>query len=194
MSNTLAQHALHHNPLAVCEHSQLAIIDVQEKLAPAMQPEALAQLVRNCGILLQAAALLEIPTLHTEQYPKGLGNTLAALSPWLAQSARIEKTAFSCAEVPAFRSQLTSDRPQLILTGMEAHICVLQTALGLQQLGHQVIVAEDAVLSRNPEHKRNAMQRLQQAGIMVSNTESIVFEWLGRAEGDAFKTISRLIR
>lgn len=180
--------------LAVQESSQLVIIDVQEKLAAAMQAEPLAQLVRNCGILLQAAALLEIPRLYTEQYPKGLGPTVEALAPWLDASARIEKTAFSCAEVPAFRSQLTSDKPQLILAGMEAHICVLQTAIGLQQLGHQVIVAEDAVLSRNPEHKRNALLRLHQAGIMVSNTESIVFEWLGRAEGDAFKAISRLIR
>ena len=180
--------------LAVQESSQLVIIDVQEKLAAAMQAEPLAQLVRNCGILLQAAALLEIPRLYTEQYPKGLGPTVEALAPWLDASARIEKTAFSCAEVPAFRSQLTSDKPQLILAGMEAHICVLQTAIGLQELGHQVIVAEDAVLSRNPEHKRNALLRLHQAGIMVSNTESIVFEWLGRAEGDAFKAISRLIR
>ncbi|WP_369384883.1 isochorismatase family protein [Methylobacillus glycogenes] len=186
--------AMHHSLLATQQASQLVIIDVQEKLAAAMQAEPLAQLVRNCGILLQAAALLEIPRLYTEQYPKGLGSTVAELTPWLQAAPRIEKTAFSCAEVPAFRSHLTSDRPQLILAGMEAHICVLQTAIGLQQLGHQVIVAEDAVLSRKPKHKRNALARLQHAGIMVSNTESIVFEWLGRAEGDAFKAISRLIR
>ncbi|MCB5190763.1 isochorismatase family protein [Methylobacillus arboreus] len=180
--------------LAIREQSQLVIVDVQEKLAAAMAEDAIASLARNCGILLQAAGLLEIPVIYTEQYPKGLGSTLAEFSPWLEKAARVEKTAFSCHAVPAFRSQLTRDRPQLVLAGMEAHICVLQTALQLQQHGHQVIVAEDAVLSRHPANKANALQRLQQAGVVVSNTESIVFEWLEKAEGDAFKAISRLVK
>jgi nicotinamidase-related amidase len=77
---------------------------------------------------------------------------------------------------------------------MEAHICILQTALALQAMGRQVFVAEDAVLSRNASNKANAMSRLRHAGIIATNTESIVFEWLGKAEGDAFKQISRLIR
>ncbi|MCB5208139.1 isochorismatase family protein [Methylovorus mays] len=174
--------------------SQVVVIDVQQKLCAAMPAEEAERVVRNIGILLQAAALLEIPRLYTEQYPQGLGPTLQALQPWLGDVPRIEKTVFSCWQAPGFRQHLTSDRPQVILTGMEAHICVLQTALDLQAHGHQVIVAADAVLSRLGLHRDNALQRLLQAGVIVSNTESIVFEWLGAAGSDAFKQISKLIR
>jgi nicotinamidase-related amidase len=176
------------------DHSQLVVIDVQEKLAAAMPADAMQAVARNCGILLQAAALLEIPALYTEQYPKGLGQTVIELMPWLTPDMRVEKTVFSCCAEPRFCRQLTSDRPQVILAGMEAHICVLQTALELQQMGRQVFVAEDAVLSRDLANKANALARLRHAGVIVSNTESIVFEWLGRAEGEAFKQISQLVR
>ena len=89
--------------------------------------------------------------------------------------------------------QLTSDRPQIILAGMEAHICVLQTALSLVQT-KQVFIVEDAIISRNPANKANAIARLREAGCIITNTESVVFEWLGKAEGDTFKAISKLIR
>ena len=171
--------------------SQLVVVDVQEKLAPAMPAGDLQLLVKHCGILLQAAALLEIPVLHTEQYPKGLGPTLAELA---MPGAAIEKTVFSCCAEPRFCRQLTGDRPQVVLAGMEAHICILQTALALQADGRQVFVVEDAVLSRNAVNKANAMSRLRHAGVVVTDTESVVFEWLGKAEGDAFKQISRLVR
>lgn len=176
------------------QFSHLVIIDMQERLANAMPSDALQAVTRNCGVLLQAAALLEVPALYTEQYPKGLGKTLPDLMQWLGDKPRIEKTTFSSCDEPKFCRQLTSDRPQVVLAGMEAHICILQTALALQAMGRIVFVAEDAVLSRNPSHKANALDRLRQAGIVVSNTESIVFEWLGAAEGEAFKQISRLIR
>lgn len=167
---------------------------MQQRLAEAMPPDAMQSVSKYCGILLQAAALLEIPALYTEQYPKGLGHTLPELTPWLAANPRIEKTAFSCPAEPRFGQKLSNDRPQIILAGMEAHICILQTALDLYASGHQVFVVEDAVLSRNPANKANALDRLRQAGVIVSNTESVVFEWLGKGEGDAFKQISRLIR
>jgi len=187
--NQVSQHPLSQESL-----SHLVIIDMQERLAGAMAGEALQSTVRNCGILLQAASLLEVPALYTEQYPKGLGKTLPDLVQWLDDKPRIEKTTFSCCDEPTFCRQLTSDRPQVVLAGMEAHICILQTALALQAMGRIVFVAEDAVLSRNPSNKANALERLRQAGIIISNTESIVFEWLGKAEGDAFKQISRLVR
>jgi nicotinamidase-related amidase len=180
--------------LSECSTSQLVLIDVQEKLCGAMPPEALHDLLRNCAILLQASRLLEIPVIHTEQYPKGLGATHADLGSWLDSGSRVEKLCFSCSESPAFRNHLHGDRPQLILAGMEAHICVLQTALQLQATGRQVFVVEDAVLSRKPENKANALARLRQAGVIVTSTESVVFEWLRIAEGDAFKQISRLVR
>ncbi|MDR2220365.1 MAG: hydrolase [Methylobacillus sp.] len=183
-------------PPLVCrrESSQLVIIDVQEKLCGVMQPQALATVVKNCAILLQAAQLLEIPVLHTEQYPKGLGATVADLGDWLRPENAIEKTCFSCCDEPAFSARLHRDRPQIVLAGMETHICILQTALQLHASGKQVFVAEDAVLSRNETHKQNALARLRHAGIIVSNTESVIFEWLKAAEGDAFKQVSKLIR
>lgn len=173
--------------------SQLVVIDMQEKLANAMPAEGMQQVLKNSEILLQAAALLEVPVIHTEQYPKGLGPTCAELQPLLTQAAVI-KTTFSCCDEPTFQRKLVGDRPQVVLAGMEAHICIVQTALALREQGRQVFVVEDAVLSRNAANKTNALTRLRQAGIVVSNTESVIFEWLGKAEGEAFKTLSKLIR
>ena len=169
-------------------------MDVQEKLSSVMEAGALSATVKNCGILLQAAKLLEIPVICTEQYPKGLGATLTELAQYTDTAQHIEKTCFSCLDSSSFRSRLRGDRPQIILAGMEAHICILQTALQLQESGKQVFVVEDAVISRNPANKENSLQRLRQAGVTVSNTESVIFEWLKVAEGDAFKQLSKLIR
>lgn len=145
-------------------------------------------------MLLQSAGLLSVPALFTEQYPKGLGPTLPELASWLAPESKIEKTCFSCCGSENFQTSLIDIRPQIILAGMEAHICILQTAMQLCDMGKTVFVVEDAVLSRNPSNKSNALQRLRQAGVIVTNTESVVFEWLEVAEGDAFKQISKLIR
>jgi nicotinamidase-related amidase len=95
---------------------------------------------------------------------------------------------------PKFSRQLTRDRSQVILTGMEAHICVLQSAIDMLGADKQVFVVEDAIISRNSANKANAIARMRDAGCIISNAESIVFEWLGKAEGDAFKVISKLIR
>jgi nicotinamidase-related amidase len=173
--------------------SQLVIVDMQTKLSSVMT-DHIADVVKNCTILLQSATLLEIPTIFTEQYPKGLGHTVPELSQYMAGKKAVEKTAFSCCGEPAFNRQLLGDHQQVILAGMEAHICLLQTALDLLAQGKTVFVLEDAVISRNPENKRNALNRMRDAGVIISNTESLVFEWLGLAEGDAFKKISHLIR
>lgn len=186
------------NTAALCQRNSscLVIIDMQQKLAAAMATEAMQAVTRNCGLLIQAAAMLEIPTIYTEQYPKGLGPTLPELAELLSGKPRIEKTAFACCDEPAFCRHLTKDKPHIILAGMEAHICILQTALRLKQqdTNRQVFVAEDAVISRNSSARMNAMERLREAGVIVSNTESIIFEWLGKAEGDEFKQISRLLK
>lgn len=183
-------------PATICRaaSSQLVIIDVQTRLAAAMASETRTRLLHQADVLLQAARLLQVPVIYTEQYPKGLGHTEPTLLPLLEPDRRVEKTAFSCCDEPAFCRQLTRERPQLVLAGMEAHICVLQTALALQAAGWQPFVVADAVASRSPANRRNALQRLRQAGIIVSNTESVLFEWLGRAEGEVFKAITRLIR
>jgi nicotinamidase-related amidase len=186
------------NQMSRAALSQLIIIDVQTRLLTAMPQDAMQAVIKNCGILAQAAVMLEVPVIVTEQYPKGLGNTvpeLLALLPNLksANSKPVEKLTFSCMAEPKFSRQLSRDYSQMVLAGMEAHICVLQTALDMQH-SKQVFVAEDAIISRNTANKANALARMREAGCIISNTESIVFEWLGKADGDAFKAISKLIR
>jgi nicotinamidase-related amidase len=174
--------------------SQLVIIDIQEKLASAMPADAMQQVTKNCGILAQAAALLHVPTVFTEQYPQGLGATLPEIEQYFSNTRAIAKTAFSACGEPKFNQQLQRENSHIILAGMEAHICVLQTALDLIEAGKTVFVVEDAILSRTPANKVNAIARLRDAGCVITNTESVLFEWLGNANHDAFKTLSKLIR
>ena len=158
-----------------------------------MPQEAMQAVMRNCGILAQAAAMLEVPVVISEQYPKGLGNTAPELLAFLPNIKPVEKLTFSCMAEPKFSRQLTRDHSQVVIAGMEAHICVLQTSLDFQN-SKQVFVAENAIISRNPANKANALARMREAGCIISNTESIVFEWLGKADSDAFKAITLLIR
>jgi len=174
--------------------SQLVIVDTQTRLVTAMPQVELQAAIKNIGILAQVTKLLAISAIITEQYPQGLGHTLPELLVMLPNVKPVEKLTFSCVAEPIFSRQLTRDHSQIVLAGMEAHICVLQTALDLLSAGKQVFVAEDAVISRNPANKANALARIHEAGCIISNTESIVFEWLGTAEGDVFKAISNLIR
>jgi nicotinamidase-related amidase len=174
--------------------SQLVMIDMQVKLASVMQAEALQSVVKNCSVLAQTAHLLSVPTVLTEQYPQGLGETIPEIRQHLPNSKPIAKTVFSACGEPNFNQQLHRDKPQIILAGMEAHICVLQTALALLKAGKQVFVVEDAIISRSSANKANAVARLRDAGYVISNTESVVFEWLGDANHEVFKAISKLIR
>jgi nicotinamidase-related amidase len=173
--------------LARAGASALVVIDLQERLAAAMPMRE--PVVRATGILLEAAARLDIPVLVSEQYPKGLGATVMELACKLPEGTpRIEKTCFSaCAALP-----LT--RPQVVLTGMEAHVCVLQTALELLAAGREVFVVSDAVCSRTEANYSNALARMQAAGIIVTNTESVIFEWLRDAAHEHFRALSKLIR
>lgn len=174
--------------------SQLVVIDMQVKLAAAMQATAMQMTTKNGSILAQATALLNIPHVLTEQYPQGLGETLPEIKQQLTNSKAIVKNTFSACGEPKFNQQLQRENSQIILVGMEAHICVLQTALDLLQAGKTVFVVEDAILSRNPANKANAINRLQQAGCVIVNTESVLFEWLGNANQPAFKAFSTLIK
>ena len=180
--------------LADVQQSQLVIVDMQSKLASVMPKDTLQLAVKNCGILAQAAHLLSVPVVLTEQYPQGLGATLPEITHYLTNNKAISKTAFSAYGEPKFRQQLQRDKTTIILAGMEAHICVLQTALALSKAGKTVYVVEDAVISRNLANKANALVRLRDAGCVVSNTESVLFEWLGDADHEAFKALSKLIK
>lgn len=177
------------------ERSALLLIDVQTRLAAAMPAAARTRVLRNSAILLDAAAALNIPALHTEQYPRGLGPTEPELAQRLTDAQRLEKTTFSCCGAAGFDAAVCADgRTQWILCGMEAHVCVLQTALELHARGLEVFVVEDGVCSRTETNRDNALARLRQAGVMVSNTESVLFEWLRDAADPQFKALSALIR
>ncbi len=182
---------------ALCDTaaSQLVVIDVQERLLAAMPDQPRAQLLENTARLIQAATALGIPLLHTEQYPQGLGPTEPTLATRLTDTPAIEKTCFSCHAANGFLPALQRHaRRQIVLTGMETHVCVLQTALQLQQADYQVFVVADAVCSRHKLHHKNALARLRRAGVIVSNHESVIFEWLRDAAHPQFKSLSRLLR
>lgn len=176
------------------QRSVLLVIDAQTRLLDAMHEAQ--DTSHGIALLCQAANLLAVPVIATEQYPKGLGHTDTAVEQALpAGIGKIEKTCFSCCGSADFVSALHhSGREQAVLTGVETHVCVLQTALELQQAGKQVFVIEDAVSSRQPQHKHNALQRLRQAGVIVSNRESLLFEWLRDARHAQFKAVTALIR
>lgn len=182
--------------LCQAQLSQLLIIDVQERLARSMDEDILDKLVRNTNILIEAATALDVPILRTEQYPKGLGPTLPDIAAKLpAGQIAYEKTCFSsCGAAGIDTSLNAAGRKQIVVTGMETHICVLQTAMDLHLQGKQVFVVQDAVCSRRKKHFKNAIARMQQAGIIISNVESVLFEWLKDAGHPQFKTLSKLIR
>jgi nicotinamidase-related amidase len=169
----------------------LLVIDVQEKLL-AKIPGA-DRLVQNVGFLIDAARLLDLPVLATEQYAKGLGPTIAPLAARLPQ--RTDKKAFSCCAVPEVLDALfRGGRPQVVLAGIEAHVCVQQTALDLLSQGFRVFIPGDAVESRAADDRKFALRRLERVGAVVTSAEACVFEWTGTADHPRFKEISRLVQ
>jgi nicotinamidase-related amidase len=191
--------SIHQAPMPLCNaaFSQLLIIDAQERLAAAMPKDALAATIANTNRLLTSAQILGIPIISTEQYPQGLGKTIAAIRDNLpATAAPTEKTSFSCCTAAGFERALTSqpERKQVVLVGMEAHICIVQTASGLQRWGYQVFVAADAICSRHPSHLQNALERMRHSGIHITNTESVAFEWLGDSSNAHFREVSRMFK
>lgn len=175
------------------DRSCLLVIDVQERLLPSMSEAA--AVVTNSSILIKAAKRLRVPVLLSEQYPKGLGRTVAALCTLLPEGPAVEKIEFSCAAAPGYLDRLrATGRDQMVLTGIEAHVCVLQTALQLRAFGYPVFVVADAISSRRPESVAFALARMREAAVVPVTAEMVFFEWLGRAGTPEFKELSVLIR
>lgn len=174
--------------------SQLLVVDVQERLAPAMS--ALPELKANLERLARAAAILDVPVTLSEQYPKGLGATLPDVrAAFGTRAAVFAKTHFSCARDPALAERIEQiGRSQIVLCGIEAHVCVLQTAMDLRSAGRNPSVVIDACDSRRPESKAVAQARLLASGISVLTTEMVIFEWLEQAGTPAFKDVAPLLR
>ena len=178
------------------ERTVLVVIDVQERLFPAMDADHREEVMRNIKVLTATARRLNLGTLVTEQYPKGLGHTLQEVKDALPAGAQpVEKVAFSCQRVEAFRSRLAAmGARQILLVGIEAHVCVLMSALDLLAEGYAVHIVADAVTSRTQANWRLAMAQLRQAGAVVTTTETVLFQLLRQADTDDFRELARLIR
>ncbi len=174
-------------------NSCLIVIDMQERLVPAMQ--APAKTIKNAATLMRAANLLSVPVLLTEQYPKGLGRTVPELLRWAGDAPVLEKLHFSCMKDLRFAEHFKSlARRQAIIAGMEAHICVLQTGMDLMQQGFEIFIVTDATSSRTPESEKACLDRLSAAGAGIVTTEMVVFEWLGKAATAEFKELLPLMK
>ena len=180
--------------LLAAGRSQLLVVDVQQKLAPATM--GADEVVANVRLLAQAAVRLGIPITVSEQYPKGLGSTLVSVAEACGGSAHFaEKVHFSCAKDPALAQRIIAlDRPQIVVCGLEAHVCVLQSAIDFASLGRDVFVVADAVASRRPESKEIALRRLASAKVTLATAEMVIFEWLERAGSDNFRALAPLLR
>lgn len=179
------------NQLMNASNSALLVIDVQEKLIPLIFKHR--QVVWNIGRLLDAAQLLGVRTFATEQYPKGLGHTIAELRERLGETP--EKSMFSCRECAGlFAPLLAEGIDNLLLVGIEAHVCVQQTALDLLAQGFNVFLAIDAIGSRFELDYTTAIERMKACGAIATTTESAMFEWCETAGHPQFKQLSQLVR
>ena len=175
------------------ENAALMIIDVQGRLASLMHQAD--DLVKEINTMIKAAEILDLPIIWMEQYPKGLGHTVEAIKDNLNDYKAIEKITFGgcgCNEV--MQSLKDSGRSQVIVTGIEAHVCVYQTVVGLLEEGYQVAINQDAISSRKPANKALGLERMKDAGAVKTSTEMILFELMQTAEHPNFKQISNLLK
>lgn len=173
----------------------LVLVDWQEKLLAAMDPETGQRNLKNAVTLVEGAKLMGIPIFVTEQYPRGLGPTVEPLRMVLDGVQPVEKIQFDCCAVDEFEKKLAAlKRRRVILSGMETHICVYQTARGLAQLDYDVHVPVDAVVSRRKHNFRVGLSLIGAAGGVLTSTEAVLFDLVKRGEGEAFKTVSRMVR
>jgi nicotinamidase-related amidase len=169
--------------------SMLCVIDVQERLVPAMSDGVTA--VSRCRRLAEAAGLLGVPIVATEQYRKGLGATVPELAPLLPPP--LEKLSFSCCGADGFLAAIPAGVGQLVLCGLETHVCVAQTALDLLAAGYAVFLGVDAITSRHACDRDIALRRLEAAGAVPTTSEAILFEWCRSASHPQFQAIRKLV-
>lgn len=171
----------------------LLVIDMQKRLLPKIKNST--SLVNNTVILAQCSKILNLPVLVTEQYPEGIGPTVSALLPALEQCPKISKRTFSCCHAPLFMKTLEeTGRKQIIIAGIETHVCVFQTAVDLLQNGYEVQVVNDAVGSRTAANKEIGLNRMRARGVDITCMESAVFELLETSACAEFKQILRFIK
>ena len=172
----------------------LVVVDIQEKLLPPIHEKE--RLVRNSQLLIRAAKILSLPVIVTTQYSKGLGQTVAEITSLLPDVAPLDKLEFGCFGNGQFCSTVANlnGRNTLLLCGMETHICVLQTALGALAQGHHVHVVADSVGSRSELNWKLGLERMRDAGAVISSTEMMIYELLGKSGTPAFKEMLQYIK
>jgi nicotinamidase-related amidase len=169
------------------ERTALLVIDLQRKLLPAIADHE--RVLGNCVLLLRLARVLDLPVVLTTQYAKGLGETVAPIAAELPPDVQpLDKTSFGCFGDEGFRRCLNEiGRQQLLVCGIESHICVAQTVLGALEAGHDVHVAQDAVGSRSEANRQVGLKRMERAGALISSAEMAIYELLRRSDGETFK-------
>ena len=173
------------------DDAMLLVIDVQERINAVMMDQGH---LPRLEVLAEACHALAVPVVASEQYPKGLGPTVEGLATTLGETPAIKMT-FSCARDTGVREAVAdANRSQILVTGIETHVCVLQTVLDLLATGHEVHVPHDAVSSRRPADKWWALRRMEAAGATITSTESALFELLERCDTDDFKIVAKLIK
>jgi len=174
----------------------LVLVDYQERLFPAMDPDRKEEILTNTGLLLETARVMRLPVLCTEQYPDGLGRTIPEVAGRLPEGAEpFAKVDFSCWRAEGFAAQFRYlNLKAAILIGMESHVCVLGTALDMLREGVRVHVPRDAVISRTESNRRTGLDLMDRAGAVVTSTETVVFQLLERACTPEFKALSKLLK
>jgi len=171
------------------ERSMLLVVDVQERMMPAIHDHA--EVIANVVWLVRIAQRLHIPVAATEQYAKGLGQTVAAIRTLLPEAAIGGKTHFSSVAAQCLGALPGHDRPQVVVGGVETHVCLLQTALDLLEEGREVFVVADAVGSRRPFDRDTALARMRQEGARIVTREMVGFEWVGQAATPLFRELNK---
>jgi len=175
------------------EKAILVLIDIQERLFPLISDHE--KLSKSIPILAEGMQALGIPVIVTEQYVKGLGQTIPEVAEKVRGIERIEKSSFSCCDEPKFMMELASSgKEYVIVAGIESHVCVMQTVTDLQHSGYHPVVVEDCISSRKPNDKAMAIERMRSEGVIVTTCEAILFELLRHSGGETFKAISKLIK
>ena len=174
--------------------SRLLIVDVQEKLVVALSESTRERLVANCRFVIQGAKLFGVPVTATEQYPQGLGPTVASLAELIAE--RPNKKRFSAVECTGWptAANASDDRFQIVVAGMETHVCVMQTVLDLLAAGYQTTVVADAIAARGDLDHQFALERMANSGATITTAEAVLFEWCESSEATEFKRLSALVK
>ena len=171
----------------------MVVVDVQEKLISHIWEKE--KIIRNIQMLIKGLKILNVPILLTEQYPEGLGKTIPRIREILSDISPISKMTFDCSANKNFMERINGlKRKQILLCGIETHVCIYQTAIGLKSKGYEVDVVADGVSSRTEGNKEIALQRMRDSGIGITSVETVLFELLKTAEGKEFKEILKLVK